>query len=75
MIQWHGPVPESCDICGEPVADEFIDGVTQYRRWAFMCDECWRVIGCGLGPGRGQRYKLAAGVKRDAVGAFRKVAG
>lgn len=73
MTQWHGPVPESCDICGEPVADEFIDGVTQYGRWAFMCDECWRVIGYGLGPGRGQQYK-----RRDekiGVPRFVKVAG
>lgn len=75
--QWHGPVPESCDICGDAdaIADEFIDGATQYARWGFMCDACFRIVGVGLGPGRGQHYKLAEGVKRDAIGAFRKVAG
>lgn len=75
MNQWHGPVPESCDICASPIVDEFIDGATTLGPWANMCFACFAQMRRGLGPGRGQHYKLAAGVKRDAIGAFRKVAG
>ena len=56
MTQWLGFIPTSCDICGDAIASEFYDGATQYGRWAFMCVNCWRIVGVGIGAGRGQRY-------------------
>lgn len=73
MTQWHGPIPAECDICADPIVDEFIDGATQMGPWANMCVECFRTLGVGIGSGRGQRYK-----RRDekiGVPRFVKVAG
>lgn len=55
--KWESSIPESCDICGEDIADEFVDGVTRYGGWAIMCPICHSSIGNGLGMGKGQRYR------------------
>ena len=57
---WCGPVPATCDICGLPIKNVFIDGATCFGVWANMCPSCHTLDGRGLGIGRGQKYELAA---------------
>lgn len=54
--QWMGGKPEQCDICHEPLTGDFIDGKTSFGPWGIMCTGCHIFNGCGLGPGRGQKY-------------------
>lgn len=76
MKQWHGPVPESCDICASPIVDEFIDGATTLGSWANMCPACFAQMGSGIGPGRGQHYKRDPDIPgANIIGVYRKVAG
>jgi hypothetical protein len=53
---WTGAAPESCDICHDPIASTFIDGIVRNGPWAIMCTYCHNLWGVGLGLGRGQRY-------------------
>ena len=43
-------------MCGSFIKDEFVDGKTTSGPWAFMCLDCHRLYGYGLGVGKGQRY-------------------
>jgi len=57
--KWLGD-PPFVDSFGDPITDEFIDGVTALtRQWAIMTPRSWRLNGIGkLGTGKGQRYRL-----------------
>ena len=48
--------PAACQIKGEAIKTEFIDGATRDGRWAYMCAECHKTNGVGLGVGRGTKY-------------------
>ena len=54
---WLGSDPEMCDICGEPIIDEFVDGRTRQGPWGMLCPSCHEIQGVGLGVGRGQKYR------------------
>ena len=62
---WMGST--KCDICGEKLTKNLIDGQTVYGSWAVMCPKCHEIYGVGLGTGKGQKYV------RDEVGDFVKV--
>jgi hypothetical protein len=47
---------DKCDLCSKPIIDEVIDGATVYGPWGYMCPDCYRTKGIGLGIGRGQQY-------------------
>lgn len=53
---WQGDAP-MCDLCGsqDGVAPAKYDGRTIMGMWALMCEFHFRVMGVGLGLGRGQR--------------------
>jgi hypothetical protein len=53
---WHGKV-EDIDDMGVPIEDTFIDGATIYGPWAIMAPGSHKIIGRGLGNGRGQKYE------------------
>jgi len=50
-VKWSGPYP-TCDICEE--AEARYDGQTVYKKWAYMCQNCYIEVGVGLGLGLGQ---------------------
>lgn len=54
---WTGDVPKTCELCGLPIKNEFIDGKTIYGPWATMCFLCGFDKSVGLGVGKGQKYK------------------
>lgn len=56
--KWHGMPPKHCDVCGEGIEKEFVDGKTKSGRWAIMCKLCFLIHGVGLGIGKGQRYSM-----------------
>jgi hypothetical protein len=63
-----------CDLAGrggahdEPIPAVY-DGATKMGPWAYMCSDCFRNFGVGLGIGRGQKLILAsADVKADHCG-------
>jgi hypothetical protein len=45
------PKLPACDVCGEPAA---VDGKTVHGPWAYLCPKHFRVLGVGLGLGKGQ---------------------
>ena len=58
-VFWKGTVPEKCDICRNPFRGVIIDGRVQgTSRNANMHPGCHRTRGVGLGPGRGQMFRL-----------------
>lgn len=66
QVQWAGPVPATCDLCGGKLLNlgpTFIDGATIYGPWAIMCKPCHETSGHGLGTGLGQEFNLKSGVK------------
>jgi hypothetical protein len=40
---------------GDPNVTAHYDGKTIEGPWAYMCEDCFRDYGIGLGTGRGQR--------------------
>jgi|WetSurMetagenome_2_1015567.scaffolds.fasta_scaffold425127_2 hypothetical protein len=50
--------PGTCNLCGAPITDAFIDGRVMGGHWADVCGACFMEHGAGLGPGRGQLYRL-----------------
>lgn len=62
---WMGSTPSHCDLCRQPLAQQFVDGKTQFGPWAIMCAICHRDQAIGLGLGRGQRYDLKTLEKID----------
>ncbi len=71
-VTWSGPVPFECDVCHDPIDDEFVDGKTRLGPWANMCPSCHGRHGVGVGLGRGQRYRQNP--NREGV-VFEKVEG
>lgn len=58
-VVWCGEPPTRCDVTGEPIVGQFIDGRVRHAgQWAIMSPRTHARFGCGLGTGRGQRYKL-----------------
>ena len=56
---WIGTIPEKCQLCGEPIEKQFVDGRDILTgHWAIMCINCFINRGSGLGVGRGQLYEL-----------------
>jgi len=55
--KWLGPA-NKCEVCDKSLKNEkhFIDGKTRYGLWALMCRECHKMLGCGIGTGKGQVY-------------------
>ena len=58
---WVGDAPTSCDACGGPIIDEFVDGKTRLGPWAIMCPDCTGPHGVGLGLGQGRCYQRRGG--------------
>jgi hypothetical protein len=56
-MYWTGDVPKDCQLCGVSLKKTFVDGWTR-RGWAYMCTECHKDYGCGLGTGEGQKYEV-----------------
>jgi len=56
--KWMGIQPSSCNICGQPLKEFFIDGKLRRGSWAIMCADCHLEFGSGLGLGKGQMYSL-----------------
>jgi len=65
MTKWRGSKPEKCDLCGKPLAQQFVAGKTVRGPWGIMCAVCHFRFGMGLGLGRGQRYDLTTLEKID----------
>ena len=61
-ILWKGKEPTHCEICGDPIKNEFIFGKTEMEEWKYMCSLCHRYKGIGMGPGKGQQYERENGV-------------
>lgn len=48
---------ERCDICKMELGNcDFVDGKTRLGPWANMCLDCYKLLGIGLGTGKGQLY-------------------
>lgn len=65
-VQWVGPVPKTCDLCGIFLAaagPTFVDGATIYGPWVIMCKPCHETSGHGLGTGLGQEFNIKSGIK------------
>ena len=54
---WLGEAPTICDIGGETIQNDFIDGKAKFGPWGFMCPTCHSRNGYGLGTGKGQHYQ------------------
>lgn len=48
---------ECCDICKvrKLMIIATVDGKTKLGPWVYMCEDCFREFGVGIGLGRGQR--------------------
>jgi len=58
MRFWIGEISESCNLCGEVIVKEFVDGrIKQELAWAYMCLACHAKHGVGIGTGLGQVYQ------------------
>lgn len=53
--------PKTCQVCGDLIKGEVIDGRTLLGAWAYMCPKCHSRIGKGIGVGIGQRYENIEG--------------
>ena len=56
-----GSPPKTCDVCGEAIDEQFVDGKTKMGPWGILCLDCHVDVGVGLGTGKGQRYRLMDG--------------
>lgn len=57
MKVWSGSPPCTCELCGDVIIDEFVDGKLREGPWALMCPGCHSRHGDGFGTGRGQLYE------------------
>lgn len=58
---WMGSPITKCDLCKCQIKNVFVDGKTNMGPWGIMCFTCHRTHGCGLGLGRGQKYRMNDG--------------
>ncbi len=56
--RWIGTIPTVYQITDTKITNEFIDGRTLNGAWAIMHPDAHKKYGCGLGTGRGQKYRL-----------------
>lgn len=56
---WLGFVGLKDDF-DDPIKEVFIDGATVHGPWAIMTPYSHQRHGCGLGQGRGQKYRKQA---------------
>jgi len=48
--------PKNCNVCEFPLNNIIYDARTRAGPWAYLCESCFRELGCGLGTGFGQKY-------------------
>lgn len=54
----------SCNMCScTPPKKATVDGKTKLGSWAYMCENCYKIWGVGLGLGMGQRLILKEEIK------------
>ena len=59
QITWVGEPPTRCDVTTQLITNEFIDGRLKHTGvWGCFHPNTYDRLGCGLGTGKGQRYKL-----------------
>ena len=66
----HANPPSECDLCGDRLVTDFVDGKMLVGPWANMCMSCHALNGSGLGTGLGQHFR-----HRKDDGKWVKVAG
>ncbi len=52
----EGSCPTKCDLCGRELKSVCYDARTKLGSWAWLCRECFKSYGVGLGVGQGQEY-------------------
>lgn len=57
-MKWLSDVPMTCQVCGEELKDQFVDGQTIWGPWAIQCVSCFNAMDVGYGIGKGQLYDL-----------------
>lgn len=58
--------PKKCNNCGYDLRHygTYYDGrIKGHTMWAWLCLECWQIIGAGLGTGVGQEYDSKTDMK------------
>ena len=55
---WLGTLTDECQLCGLPFKGVMYDAALAGGPWANICDSCFYGLGCKLGTGYGQKYKL-----------------
>lgn len=60
--------PKTCQLCGDSIKGEVVDGRTLLGAWAYMCPKCHSYVGRGLGTGKGQLYRLTGGKYQKIAG-------
>lgn len=56
MEEMQKPQQEiTCDMCSVKPAEYY--GKTNLENWAYMCENCFKFYGVGLGFGKGQKIK------------------
>lgn len=65
-IKWLGTVSSKCDFCNNDMKDEkfFYDFKSNFGPWGLGCEKCFKLHGCGLGTGKGQKFNM---VTREKV--------
>ena len=53
----------NCNICKKHIrsGSHMYDAKVKGGGWAYMCTECFRKLGVGLGTGKGQKYRVGKG--------------
>lgn len=59
-MQWTGTITH-CQLCEKPLDGVMIDGAMRlggsHTSWANVCEPCHKLLGVGIGTGKGQRYE------------------
>jgi len=62
-----------CDFCG--FREAAYDAKTKQGPWAYMCEECFKKHGVGLGVGLGQRLRLTSAKSKPFMDCMSGTAG
>ena len=46
-----------CNVCHATNLDVVYDSRTKNGLWAWLCEDCFKICGTGLGIGHGQKYQ------------------